>query len=211
MSELKVENLRIEWPGFSKQWSFSLQGNERVAVAGASGAGKSTLLRALAGLPVGLNGQVSGSVQLNGRQLLGLKPEQRNIGMVFQDPLLFPSMSLLENVVLGLRYRSRLAPLDREAQGMAALQRLGLGKRAHESVIGLSGGEKQRISFLRAVLPGPELLLLDEPFTALDPEMKERLRSDLLAWHGEAKVPVLLVTHDDREVAALATSTIKAP
>jgi ABC-type Fe3+/spermidine/putrescine transport system ATPase subunit len=201
---LQVTGLKIEWSGFSRQWDFELNGNERLALAGPSGSGKTTLLRALAGLPVGLGGAWSGQILLNGRDLTRLPPEDRRIGMVFQDPLLFPGLSVAENVSFGLRFRGVISS-ERDARARAALERVGLGHRAKDSIQGLSGGEKQRISFLRAVMPQPELLLLDEPFSALDPVMRQTLQSDLLQWHREAKVPVVLVTHDPSEAEKLST------
>ena len=157
--------------------------NEFVALLGRSGSGKSTLLRILGGLDDGYEGDV-------------LVPERRSV--VFQEPRLIPWKRVLANVVLGLRAD------DARAQGVAALREVGLDDHARSWPITLSGGEAQRVALARALVREPQLLLLDEPFGALDALTRSRMHvllEELCALHRPA---VLLVTHDVDEAIRLA-------
>jgi len=178
---------------------------EVVALLGPNGAGKTTLLRAIAGLvPI-----ASGRVQLDGQVLEDaatgdyVPTEQRPIGVVFQDYLLFPHLSVLDNVAFGLRSRGTR---PKEAAGKAAawLDRVGLSSYARAKPNALSGGQRQRVALARALAPDPRLLLLDEPLAALDMTTRAEVRRDLK--HHLASFPGLrlVVTHDPLEAAALA-------
>jgi len=178
---------------------------EVVALLGPNGAGKTTLLRAIAGLvPI-----ASGRVQLDGQVLEDaatgdyVPTEQRPIGVVFQDYLLFPHLSVLDNVAFGLRSRGTR---PKEAAGKAAawLDRVGLSSYARAKPNALSGGQRQRVALARALAPDPRLLLLDEPLAALDVTTRAEVRRDLK--HHLASFPGLrlVVTHDPLEAAALA-------
>ncbi|MGH9180046.1 MAG: ABC transporter ATP-binding protein [Acidimicrobiales bacterium] len=184
--------------------SLSVGPGEVVALLGPNGAGKSTLLRALAGLAA----LDQGSVVLAGEVLedvgagVRLPPEQRRVGVVFQDRLLFPHLSVLENVAFGLRCAGAgRATARREAQ--VWLERLGLAQRGASRPTTLSGGEAQRVALARALAGRPRLLLLDEPLSALDAsarvEVRRHLRRHLASFDGVR----LLVTHDPLEAAAL--------
>ena len=181
-----------------------------VAVVGPNGAGKTTLLRALAGL-VRLD---RGRVEIGNRLMedvyggTRLPPDQRPVGMVFQDLLLFPHLDVLDNVAYGLRRRRSLP--KREARGQAGpwLDRLALAPLAHRRPAELSGGEAQRVALARALATEPELLLLDEPLSALDASARPAAR-ELLAAHLAGITAVrLLVTHDAGEAAALADQVV---
>jgi len=178
---------------------------EVVALLGPNGAGKTTLLRAIAGLvPI-----ASGRIQLDGQVLEDaatgdyVPTEQRPIGVVFQDYLLFPHLSVLDNVAFGLRSRGTR---PKEAAGKAAawLDRVGLSSYARAKPNALSGGQRQRVALARALAPDPRLLLLDEPLAALDVTTRAEVRRDLK--HHLASFPGLrlVVTHDPLEAAALA-------
>lgn len=170
---------------------------EVVAVLGPNGAGKTTLLRAVAGLePV-----ESGRVVLDGRVLSDpaagthLSPAERKVGMVFQDYLLFPRMSVRQNVTFGRG----------AAQGAAEwLDRLDLGNLASRLPGDLSGGEAQKVALARALATSPQALLLDEPLSALDVESRHRVRTDLARHLSQVEMPVLLVTHDPLDAALIA-------
>lgn len=203
-SELRVEELSRNYGDFRLVADFSVAAGERAGLAGPSGSGKTTLLRLIAGL----DRPDRGSIRLGGVELSGLAPHRREIGVVFQDPTLFPSMDLLENAAFGLRMRG-MAQEEREAQVMPWLEKLGLAHRAHAPVGQLSGGEAQRVAFIRALVWKPRLLLLDEPFSALDRELRKTLRRELLELHAEDPVPLLVVSHDSEDLEALATFELR--
>jgi molybdate transport system ATP-binding protein len=178
---------------------------ETVAVLGPNGAGKSTLLRALAGL-VPLE---RGLVAIDGVRVddpannTFVVPEQRNVGVVFQDYLLFPHLSVLENVAFGLRSRGS-GRTEARRRAMEWLARVGLDDRAEVKPTVLSGGQQQRVALARALVTEPRLLLLDEPLAALDVGTRTELRRDLrthLATFAGARI---LVTHDLLDAVALA-------
>ena len=189
--------------------SFSVGMGSVVALLGPNGAGKSSLLYALAGLePL-----AAGSVVLAGEALedrgrnIRLAPEHRPIGVVFQDYLLFPHMSVLENVAFGLRSRG-VHRAEARTRAQAWLERMGLGDRAGAKPSMLSGGQAQRVALARALAYEPRLLLLDEPLAALDAstrvEVRRELRRHLSSFHGVR----LIVTHDPLEAIALADELI---
>jgi iron(III) transport system ATP-binding protein len=171
---------------------------EVVALLGPSGCGKTTLLRLIAGFehPDG------GTVEVAGRRVADagswIPPEQRRVGMVFQDYALFPHLTVAENVGFGLRRRVR-AP--RVAELLSVVNLDGLGRRyPHE----LSGGQQQRVALARALAPSPELVLLDEPWSNVDPYLRETLRAEVSEIIRPLGVTVLLVTHDREEAFSLA-------
>ncbi|MEM1149716.1 MAG: ABC transporter ATP-binding protein [Pseudomonadota bacterium] len=171
----------------------TLAPNTITALLGASGAGKSTVLRLLAGLePVD-----EGTVQVDDRVLSEkgrtVPPEQRRTGLVFQDFALFPHLTALGNVVFGL---GRLAKSDRAACADEWLDRLGLARRSGAYPHELSGGEQQRVAIARALAPGPEALLMDEPFSGLDPALRDEVADITLSAIREAGVPAVFVSHD---------------
>ncbi len=190
--------------GLELRADFAVAGGERAALLGSSGSGKTTLLRLLAGL----DRADSGRILLDGREITALAPEKRDIGVIFQEQALFPALDVLDNVTFGLRMRGVQAG-EREAQGMEWLERVGLASKARSNVNVLSGGERQRVAFARAVSWKPRALLLDEPFSALDPSLRSALRQELLRLHSLWPVPLLLVTHDEADVAELATRRLR--
>ena len=127
--------------------------------------------------------------------------------MIFQDAGMFPALDVLGNATFGLRMRG-MAKAEREGEGLRWLERVGLASLARSPVDKLSGGERQRVAFVRAVIWKPRLLLLDEPFSALDAGLRDALRSELLELHRLCPAPLLLVSHDERDAAALATQTL---
>lgn len=173
-----------------------------LALLGPNGAGKSTTLHALAGLV-----EYEGSIRLGDRQLDGLDPERRRVGYVFQDYLLFPHLTVLENVAFGPRAQGRGRVASRAAaQGW--LERLDIAELAARRPPQLSGGQQQRVALARALASDPELLLLDEPLAALDVEIRDEVREELArhirAWGGLT----IVVTHSFDDVTALADAVI---
>jgi ABC-type Fe3+/spermidine/putrescine transport system ATPase subunit len=168
------------------------------AVVGPSGDGKTTLLRAVAGLvPTD-----AGRITLAGRDLAGVPPHRRRIAVVFQEPRLFPHLSVAENVAFGLRM-SGVARDERRRRADALLGEVGLSGFGDRRVRGLSGGEQQRVNLARALAAEPDLLLLDEPLAAVDPERREDLRRLIARLQRERTVTALHVTHDRIEAAEL--------
>lgn len=176
-----------------------VQPGEIVTVTGPSGAGKSTLLRFLAGsLPQAF--EATGSASLDGQSLDGLPPERRRLGILFQDDLLFPHLSVGGNLLFALpRGGGRR---ERHARVMDALVSSGLGDRFDKDPATLSGGERARIALLRVLLSEPRALLLDEPFSKLDLALRAKIRALVFAEAARRRLPTLLVTHDPADAAA---------
>ncbi|MGQ0636615.1 MAG: ABC transporter ATP-binding protein [Planctomycetaceae bacterium] len=169
---------------------------------GPSGCGKTTLLRCLAGLEQ----PESGCIQFNGQtwfdagQRLSLSPQERDIGFLFQEYALFPHLNVAQNIGYGLRTLNNGDRLHRVDQIMKRFQLEGLATRyAHQ----VSGGQQQRVALARVLVRRPQLLLLDEPLSALDADLREELRSQLRVILREFAIPVILVTHDRTEAVAL--------
>ena len=172
---------------------------EVLTVMGASGSGKSTLLAALIGtLPRSF--AMTGRIVLNGRDVTALPTRARRIGILFQDDVLFPHLSVAGNLGFGLPARTP----DRAAKIDAGLAEMGLAGFAPRDPATLSGGQRARVALLRALLAGPEALLLDEPFSSLDTALRAQIRS-LVFDHARARgLPLVLVTHDAEDARAAA-------
>ncbi|MDJ0457991.1 ABC transporter ATP-binding protein [Arthrobacter sp. NQ7] len=182
-----------------EEFSLSLAPGSCTAVLGPSGSGKSTLLRTAAGLEI----PDRGSVLLEGRDLATVRPERRGMAMVFQRPLLFPHLNVLDNVAFAARIRGvprRRARADAESF-LELVQMQGTGRRA---VSGLSGGQQQRVAIARGLAARPAVLLLDEPFSALDPELRSAMHELLSHVREQLNPMVLMVTHDRDEASAVA-------
>ncbi|NKL68497.1 ATP-binding cassette domain-containing protein [Rhizobium leguminosarum bv. viciae] len=181
-----------------QDFSLSIGKGELVAVIGGSGCGKSTLLRLLSGL----EGPTQGEISLEGRLLT--EPDSL-VNIVFQEPRLFPWLTVADNIGFGLRH---LASSERDEQVSAALEKIGL--RGHEKrwIKELSGGQAQRVALARALVTKPAVLLLDEPFSALDAMTRVELQDHLIdLWRVNATT-MLLVTHDIEEAAFLADRVV---
>lgn len=177
--------------------SLTLDPHELVALVGPSGCGKSTLLRLLAGLLA----VDAGTIALNGRIVddgrTSIPPERRNIGLVFQEHALFPHLTIADNVGFGVRQE----PPDRRVAEMLDL--VGLATHAERYPHELSGGERQRVALARALAPRPSLMLLDEPFASLDPNLRAQIRDDVVGILRSTRTPAVFVTHDQGEALAV--------
>jgi putative spermidine/putrescine transport system ATP-binding protein len=171
---------------------------EMHVLLGPSGCGKTTLLRSIAGLV----SPSSGSITLDGRRIDTLPPKDRGIGMVFQHYALFPNMTVRQNLAFGLEQR-RLAKKTIDDKVSAALETVSLCDRADRRPHQLSGGQKQRVALARALVLEPKLLLLDEPLSALDAQIRKRLRDELKRIQRESGLTSILVTHDQDEALSL--------
>ena len=166
-------------------------------VMGPSGCGKSSVLAFVCGT-LAPELHVQGQVWLHGQRVDALRIEARKIGILFQDDLLFPHMTVLENLLFAIAPGPRAA---REAQAREALAEAELSDYAHANPATLSGGQRARVSLMRALLAQPQALLLDEPFSRLDAALRERVREFVFAHVRLRAIPVLLVTHDDADIA----------
>lgn len=173
------------------------------AVVGPSGAGKSTLLN----LVSGFERAESGAVLIGGQDVTQLAPADRPVSLVFQDNNLFSHLDLFTNIGLGIHPGLRLQPADRIAIS-EALDRVGLSGYERRLPGSLSGGERQRVAFARALVRRRPVLLLDEPFAALDPGLRASMVDLLATLHRETGATVLLVTHDPRDLARLASHVV---
>jgi iron(III) transport system ATP-binding protein len=185
--------------------SFSVEKGEIVGLAGPSGSGKSTLLRLIAGF----ERPNKGSIILDGRiaasEDVFVRPERRNVGMVFQDYGLFPHMTVRKNIEFGLRGVSRRERTARtgEILALARMETL-MSRYPYE----LSGGQQQRVALMRALAPRPRLLLLDEPFSSLDAHLREDIRREVKNILEEAKITCLFVSHDRCDIDSVCSRTI---
>ena len=168
-----------------------LNEGEILVILGPSGCGKTTLLRAIAGFVK----PDSGSIQLNGRSLDHLQPEERNIGMLFQRPVLFPHKDVLGNILFAYRKKK-----DRKMKEVnEIMQDMGIYQMKNQAIETLSGGEAQRVVLARALLTNPELLLLDEPLSSLDLNVRRQLASEIRATLKSKNIAAIHVTHDHEE------------
>lgn len=198
----------LELKNISKKWGARMLANnislrvapgEIVALLGPSGSGKSTLLR----IAAGLEKADAGSVWMDGQDISSMPPEQRGFALMFQDFALFPHLNVLDNVAFGLVEQGIAKPLARKrAQDMLAL--FALADHAKAKTWLLSGGEQQRVALARALITTPRALLLDEPFSALDAELRSSLREEFCLRIKAAGMASLLVTHDEAEARAMA-------
>jgi len=201
-------NPALEIIGATKQYGsvtaisdihLELSGSEMVALVGPSGCGKTTLLRTIAGL-LPLN---AGIIKIGGRTVddsqRTLPPEKRHVGIVFQDSMLFPHLSVADNVGFGIRNQDRSETKRRVAEALEVVELQHHHARfPHE----LSGGEQQRAALARALAPRPSLMLLDEPFASLDPNLRIQLRRHVVDALKATQTPAVFVTHDQGEAMA---------
>ena len=200
---LILENVALGYAGKTvvKDMSFSLVPGEIGCLLGGSGCGKTTVLRAIAGFEPLQAGRISLSEHCVAEAGWQLAPERRKIGMVFQDYALFPHLSVADNVGFGLRH---ITSTDKQSRIAEMLALVGLDQAAGRYPHQLSGGQQQRVALARALAPAPTLLLMDEPFSNLDVELRERLSIDVHHILKETGTTGLLVTHNQQEAFAMA-------
>ena len=179
--------------------SLTIAPGELVALLGPSGCGKTTALRLLAGLEEADGGRVV----VAGKDVTGLPTNRRNVGMVFQAYSLFPHMVAWENVAFGLQKR-KVGTEERKKRALEALELVGLGRVANRYANQMSGGQQQRVALARALAIRPQVLLLDEPLSALDAKVRARLRDEIRRIQLEVGITTLFVTHDQEEALAIA-------
>lgn len=195
--ELKSASKSFKTKLIFQSVSFSLQKKELLSLVGPSGTGKSTLLRCIAGL----DSFSSGDLFFNGVSMNQKEMKDRPIGMVFQQPLLFPHLTILENVTYGLRLKKKKR--EAEIEGLRYLRSVGLIDYKDDFPHSLSGGQQQRVALIRALIVKPKLLLLDEPFSNLDPDLRRELRDWVLKLLKQEEMTAIFVTHDREEAMLL--------
>ena len=201
---LQIDQVSVLYPGADRpavhDASLTLRAGDIGVLIGPSGCGKTTLLRAVAGLERVSHGEIRLGDEVVSSARVHLPPEQRRIGMVFQDYALFPHLDVARNIAFGLRHLGAAERAARVAEVLKLVDLAGSEKRyPHE----LSGGQQQRVALARAMAPSPRLLLLDEPFSNLDVDLRERLAHELRGILKNAGATALFVTHDQLEAFAI--------
>ena len=204
MSFLEIKNIEKTYDGSGipclEGLDLEMEKGEIMVILGPSGCGKSTLLRIIAGL----DSQDAGTVTLDGERMDSMSPERRPVSMVFQKAYLFPNMDVRRNVNYAPRINGVLKGKELDAETDRMLDLVDLRYLAERYPRQLSGGQEQRVSLARALITKPKLLLLDEPFSALDAELRISLRNNLRAICKEIGQTVIFVTHDQQEAVAIA-------
>ena len=178
--------------------TLAVEDGELLVLVGPSGCGKTTMLRLIAGLET----PDEGTVSLDGKVVNGLEPKDRDVAMVFQSHALFPHLTAFENLAFGLRLRG-VARIEITRRVSETAELLGVVNCLKRKPAELSGGERQRVALGRALVRGPQVLLLDEPLSNLDAPLRRELRRELVRLHRELSLTALLVTHDQAEALAL--------
>lgn len=198
---LKLENisLKIDGKPLFRALNLEVKAGQVMTMMGPSGCGKSSLLSHLCGtLPAIF--QTSGKIWLNGRELNEVSPHERKLGILFQDDLLFPHLSVGENLAFALP--QKIKRTERGEKIELALEEIELSGMSARDPASLSGGQRARVALMRTLLAEPEALLLDEPFSKLDQELRGRFRNLVFAHVEKKQLPTLLVTHDPIDAEA---------
>ncbi|WP_428912372.1 ABC transporter ATP-binding protein [Niallia sp. Krafla_26] len=206
---IQLQEISKQYGDFTalKNINLQLQENEFVAILGPSGCGKTTLLKLLAGFMQPSSGQILLDGQLIASDKTLIPPEKRNISMVFQSHALWPHMTVEEHVYFPLKHHHYGKILDKSAQDAVVnqvLEMVGLEKLRKRYPSELSGGQRQRVSLARAIAPKPNLLLMDEPLSALDAELRMEMRKEIQRIHRQLGTTIVFVTHDQGEALAMA-------
>ena len=194
---LEISNLSHAYSKDSKSVTginLNILPGERVSILGPSCCGKSSLLRLIAGLEKPSEGEIKiKGIEVSSKEIL-VPPEKRNVGLVVQDKALFPHLSVYANICFGIRKNKTKDDIASELLNLFKIEEL-KNKYPHE----ISGGEQQRVALARSLATNPDVLMLDEPFSALDKELKQNIYSEISAVFSEKKSTILLVTHDQNE------------
>jgi ABC-type Fe3+/spermidine/putrescine transport system ATPase subunit len=201
MSFVSINNLRKTYDDVVavEDISIDIDEGEFVSILGPSGSGKTTMLKSIAGFVEPDSGRIS----VAGNEIIGLPPEDRNMGLVFQRLALFPHMSVFDNVAFGLRHRENLSKDEIETRVEEVLELVSLPGYEDRSIGNLSGGEQQRVALARVLVLEPDLLLYDEPLSDLDRQLREEMRREIKALHDRLEITSIYVTHNQREALTL--------
>ncbi len=194
---IEIKSLSRKWKSFAlDSLDLTIRDGEYFVILGPTGSGKTLLLELLAGF----HHPDSGKILINGKDITDLSPEKRNLAFVYQDYSLFPHMTVKKNIEFGLKMKKLKAP-DKLRE---ISEYLNISHLLERYPLNLSGGEQQRVSLARALVTGPEILMLDEPLSALDPRTQDSAREMLLNVHRKGRLTVLHITHDQTEARIMA-------
>ena len=196
MSYLEINNLQKDYSDFILSLSFSVEKGELVTILGPSGSGKSTLLSLISGI----ESVDKGEIKIDGKDITKLPTSKRDISMVFQNFSLLPGMNTKKNIEYGMKEKNSK---KRDQKTEELLNTIGLPGYGKRKVTTLSGGEAQRVALARAIASEPDILLLDEPLSALDAPLRKKLRGSIRAIHDAFSTTMLYVTHDREEAFAI--------
>jgi len=202
---VKLENINFSYDGKSDilhNFNLVVKKAEIVAIKGASGSGKSTILRLIAGLET----QQTGNIFVNGNLINNLPTNKRNTGFVFQSLALFPHLTVRKNIEFGLHQKSKS---ERNALVDEIVNKVEISDILDRYPHQISGGQKQRVAIARSLIVKPSVLLMDEPFTALDEDLKDNVRQDIKRILNTFKITTILVTHDKKDATALGARIIE--
>ena len=197
---IEVKDVKVSYGSFQavKGVSFTVQDGEFFTLLGPSGCGKTTTLRSIAGFE-----KVSaGKIVLNGRDIAPLAPEERDIGFVFQNYALFPSMTVHDNIAFGLKIRHVKKP-EAEERIREMAEMIGITEHLNKKISQISGGQQQRVAIARALITRPCLLLMDEPLSNLDAKLRVSMRGEIKRLQKELGIVAIYVTHDQEEAMAI--------
>ena len=199
-ADIDLINLTIRFGDFVavRDVSFKIAGGEFFSILGPSGCGKTTILRTLSGFQT----PTSGAVRIGGRDMAGVGPNQRPTALIFQNLALFPLMSVAENIAYGLRVRG-IGGAERRKKADELLKLVALPGIGDKKISELSGGQKQRVAIARALAVEPQVLLLDEPLSALDLRLRQHMRAELRAIQKRVGVTFVYITHDQGEALTM--------
>lgn len=203
MSYLNVKGIHKTWDSVTVDFKLSCDKGQMICLLGPSGSGKSTILNIICGLEKNDDDYTGAlEIELDGKRIENLPPRERNIGMVFQSGALFNHMNVVDNVAYGL---ISMGIKKAEARELASEYLLnfdlqGFDKRMPQT---LSGGERQRVALARTLITQPKLVLLDEPFSALDTDLRKKMASQLKEWQKKIGFTAIMVTHDENEAKFL--------
>jgi putative spermidine/putrescine transport system ATP-binding protein len=205
MAFLQLNRLEISFGAVPvvRDFNLAVEKGEFVSFLGPSGCGKTTVLRMVAGFET----PTVGSITIDGQDVTRLRPNQRNIGMVFQSYALFPNLSVAQNVGFGLRVAG-MAKAKIAARVVEMLELIGLQELGERYPFQLSGGQQQRVALARALAPRPQVLLLDEPLSALDAKIRLSLREEIRAIQRELGITTVFVTHDQEEALSMSDRVV---
>ena len=207
MSFFEVQNIHKTWESKTVEFSLECQKGTMTCLLGPSGCGKSTVLNIIAGLEQNDNmGPLK--IELDGQRIDTLPPSQRQIGMVFQSGALFNHLTVVDNVAYGLISKGIKKSQARKmaSEYLARFDLADFDKRMPQT---LSGGEKQRVALARTLITQPKLVLLDEPFSALDTDLRHRMATQLRQWQQNLGFTAIMVTHDEEEAKTVADKIVR--